>query len=90
MLVIMNFEEFEKEWMKHFDGFVPVYSSFEENTASIEVICHWRLHDGPYKSYRNLKVTIDNKEQLQKIKEWLIKAADWWKGEMLRHSERFI
>ena len=83
----IDFEEFEENFInaEHF-GWVPVDSGYDNGVANIELIVNWRLGDSKYKVF---EIPIDNQEQLDKIKGWLVRAGEWWNNEMIEHSRRF-
>lgn len=83
----IDFKEFEENYMGGFDGWVPVWSEYEDGVAAIEMVVHWRIGDGKYKTF---EIEVDDQEQLDKLKSYLERAGEWWKSEMLKHSERFI
>lgn len=118
----IEFEEFEPEFMQHFNGYVPIYVSFEDSellknikddirekqtyvpglnfkrelahiksafiekgrgsqikiNAHIEMICPYRMSDGPTRFYRYYTVNVTN-EQVTLISEWMNRAGEWWK-----------
>ena len=66
-----------------------MYSSITENdhgdyekSVDIDMICEWRLTDGKFKF---LVVSFETKEQLDQISNWLLKAAEALKDEIIRH-----
>ncbi len=83
----ITYEEFNKEFMPHFDGYVPIYSSYENGTFHIELICNWRMSDGPSRFYRYYE--IDSVDSVQKIHicNWLEEAGKWWDKEMKKRAK---
>lgn len=82
----ITFEEFQEEFMPHFDGYVPIYSSYENGTFHLELIAPWRMSDGPSRFYRYYEIQSVDSVQKIKICAWLDEAAKWWSKETKKHS----
>lgn len=92
----MEFEEFEKEYMSNFGGYVPTYFTadeefFEEGFIKIkvELIAPYRMTDGPSRFFRVISIKV-NQDQYSKVKEYASRAGDYWKKSLTEKSEKLL
>lgn len=74
------FDKFEEYYIKKPDGYLTVYSHFDEDedglplkTVNLDMICQWRLHDG---KVRFLSIPFETEEQFNKIRDYLRVTTD--------------
>lgn len=98
----MSFEEFKKEYMPNFSGYIPTYITADEEydedgtiQLGIEMIAPFRMTDGPSRFFRVIHIIV-NEEQYEEVKKYLSEAGDAWKSELekratdcLRYSNNF-
>ena len=75
----VSFEDFDKYFIEEPDGYMPVYSAFQEDDdgnylkiVEIDMICEWRLSDGKAKFFQ---VPYETKEQFDAIIGYLKATA---------------
>lgn len=92
----MTFEEFEKEYMSNFGGYVPTYFTASEQFSkkgailiNIELIAPFRMTDGPSRFFRVISIEV-NEEQYSNIKEYAAKAGDHWKEHLEKKVESIL
>lgn len=86
----MEFEEFKKEYMSNFDGYIPTYITADEQynekgtiMLGIEMIAPFRMTDGPSRFFRVVHIIV-NEEQYSEIKGYFILAGEHWKYELAK------
>jgi len=81
----MNYEEFKKEYMSSYYGYIPTYVTTDEKyraegtiRINIEMIAPFRMTDGPSRFFRVIDIII-NEEQYEEVKKYMSGAGDFWK-----------
>lgn len=89
----MTFEEFEKEYMSNFGGYVPTYFTASEQFSkegfiliNVELIAPFRMTDGPSRFFRVISIEV-NEEQYSKIKEYATSAGNHWREHLEKKAE---
>jgi hypothetical protein len=92
----MEFEEFEKEYMSNFGGYVPTYFTADEEfkksgyiRINVEMIAPYRMTDGPSRFFRVISLQV-NQEQYAKINEYAVRAGNHWKEYLEKKSEELL
>lgn len=92
----ISFDEFKKEYMGHFDGYMPTYVGADEEfkcegkiRINIEMIAPARMTDGPSRFFRVLSVEV-TEEQYKELKEYIDRAGKAWRTHLRRHINNSI
>tara|TARA_R110000772_G_scaffold54403_1_gene124269 strand:- start:2021 stop:2341 length:321 start_codon:yes stop_codon:yes gene_type:complete len=89
----IKFEDFKKDFMAHYDGYIPSYVGFDEEYESedtcilnIEMFAPFRMADGPSRFFRIYSVEVD-KTQLEDVYKYLEGVVtEHWEKEFGREN----